>query len=155
MPAFQRNAGGRLFKTAAELNRALTELNAGGGVNGVLLPLVGDDARFSDAFNSVDLRVSRPFAFRQVRIEPILEVFNVFNVTNILGVEREELLGLLERARARHPAIPRRPATCAPRSFGHAVHDRGRRVRVRRAAGLPVRRARDVLMAGRARSRAS
>ena len=40
---FQRNAGGRQFRTGADLNRALTELNAAGGVNGQQLPLVGDE----------------------------------------------------------------------------------------------------------------
>ena len=59
VPVFQRNAGGRLFKTAARPQPALTGLNEGGGVDGQLLPLVGSDARFNDAFNSVDLRVSR------------------------------------------------------------------------------------------------
>jgi hypothetical protein len=86
VPAFQRNAGARLFKTAADLNRALTDLNAAGGIDGQPLPLVTDSAHFSDSFNSLDLRVSRPFSLHRVRIEPIVEVFNVFNVTNILGV---------------------------------------------------------------------
>ena len=42
IPAFQRNAGGRQFETGAELNEALRQLNAQGGVNGVPLPLVRD-----------------------------------------------------------------------------------------------------------------
>ena len=42
-----------------ELNAYLTTLNAAGGIDGVPLPLVGDDARFSDSFNSLDLRLSR------------------------------------------------------------------------------------------------
>jgi hypothetical protein len=86
VPVFQRNAGGRLFKSAGDLNQAITAINSGGGIGGVLLPLVSDDARFGDSFNSLDVRVSRPFMLRQVRLEPIVEVFNVFNVTNILGV---------------------------------------------------------------------
>lgn len=86
VPVFQRNAGGRRFKSAGGLNRAITDINAGGGIGGVLLPLVGDDARFGDSFNSLDVRVSRPLALRHLRLEPILEVFNIFNVTNILGI---------------------------------------------------------------------
>jgi hypothetical protein len=87
IPTIQRNAGGRLFDSAAELNAFITQTNASGGVNGVLLPLVSDDARFNDAFSSLDFRVSRPFALgRAVRIEPMLEVFNLFNTTNILGL---------------------------------------------------------------------
>lgn len=87
IPVLQRNAGGRLFKTGAELNGFLQQLNASGGVNGQPLPLVGDDARFNDGFSSFDLRISRPIRLTEkFRIEPIVEVFNLFNVTNILGV---------------------------------------------------------------------
>ena len=88
IPVLQRNAGDRQFKTAGELNAYIQDLNAkGGDRNGVLLPLVSNSAKFSDTFNSVDLRVSRPFNVgKHARIEPIVEVFNVFNVTNILGV---------------------------------------------------------------------
>lgn len=93
IPVFQRNAGGRQFKTASDLNDALTALNSAGGVNGQLLPLVDGSARFGDTFNSFDLRVSRPLTFRQVRIEPMLEVFNLFNVTNILGTSVKNYSG--------------------------------------------------------------
>jgi hypothetical protein len=87
VPVLQRNAGGRQFHTAAEFNAYITGLNASGGVNGVLLPLVSDAARFTDRFASLDLRVSRPFPVgARVRVEPMVEVFNLFNATNILGV---------------------------------------------------------------------
>jgi len=87
IPVLQRNAGGRQFHTAGDLNAYIAGLNAGGGVNGVLLPLVSDSARFNDTFSSLDLRVSRAFALgEKVRIEPMVELFNVFNTTNILGV---------------------------------------------------------------------
>ena len=86
IPELQRNAGGRLFKTAGELNAYLRDLNSRGGVGGVPMPLVSADARFNDRFDSVDLRIARPFALRgSVRIEPMVEIFNVFNVTNFLG----------------------------------------------------------------------
>ena len=94
IPVLQRNAGGRQFHTAAELNTYLANLNAGGGVEGVLLPLVSDSARFNDSFNSLDLRVSRPFSINQrIRVEPMLEVFNLFNVTNILGISNVNYSG--------------------------------------------------------------
>jgi hypothetical protein len=94
IPVLQRNAGGRQFHTAAELNTYLANLNAGGGVNGVLLPLVQDSARFNDLFNSLDFRVSRPFSINQrIRVEPMLEVFNLFNVTNILGISNVNYSG--------------------------------------------------------------
>ena len=94
IPVLQRNAGGRQFHTAAELNTYLADLNAGGGVDGVLLPLVTDSARFNDSFNSLDIRVSRPFSINQrIRVEPMLEVFNLFNVTNILGISNVNYSG--------------------------------------------------------------
>jgi len=87
IPVLQRNAGDRQFKTAGELNSYIQDLNSKGGINGVPLPTVSNSAKFSDTFNSVDLRISRPFNVgKNTRIEPIVEVFNVFNVTNILGV---------------------------------------------------------------------
>jgi hypothetical protein len=94
VPTLQRNAGGRLFHNGAELNQFLRQVNAGGGVNGQLLPLVPDDARFNDSFNSLDLRVTRPFKFgERARLEPIVEVFNLFNVTNVLGVSNRNYSG--------------------------------------------------------------
>ena len=94
VPVFQRNAGGRQFRTARELNSYITSLNASGGVNGVLLPLVSDAARFTDRFTSLDLRVSRPFSVgARVRVEPMVEVFNLFNATNVLGVSNVNYSG--------------------------------------------------------------
>jgi outer membrane receptor protein involved in Fe transport len=94
LPGLQRNAGGRLFHTGAELNAYLQEVNAAGGVGGQPLPLVAEDARFSDSFNSFDLRVARPIHFgERVRLEPAAEVFNLFNVTNVLGVSNVNYSG--------------------------------------------------------------
>ncbi|MBL8203838.1 MAG: TonB-dependent receptor [Blastocatellia bacterium] len=94
IPVLQRNAGGRLFKTGADLNRFLSQLNAAGGVNGQRLPLVRDDVRFSDSLSSFDLRFSKVFRFgEKVRLEPMIEAFNLFNVTNILGVSNLNYAG--------------------------------------------------------------
>lgn len=94
IPLLQRNAGGRLFHTGAELNAFIGRINAGGGINGKPLPLVREDARFNDSFNSLDLHVSRSFVFNErARIEPIVEVFNLFNVTNVLGVSNVNYSG--------------------------------------------------------------
>lgn len=94
IPFLQRNAGGRLFHTGAELNAFLQQVNANGGVNGQLLPLVRDDARFNDSFNSFDLRVTKSFRLgERFRIDPIVEVFNLFNVTNVLGVSNVNYSG--------------------------------------------------------------
>ncbi|HLG55347.1 MAG TPA: TonB-dependent receptor [Vicinamibacterales bacterium] len=94
VPVLQRNAGGRQFHTARDFNAFITQLNAGGGIEGVPLPLVSDTARFTDRFSSLDLRVSRVFAAgSRVRFEPMLEVFNLFSVTNILGISNVNYSG--------------------------------------------------------------
>lgn len=101
-----RNAGARQFRTGAELNAALTQINAAGGSlcpnadpstgfkPRVLLPLVRDDLQFGDNFSSLDLRVSKVFKIgERFTIEPIAEVFNLFNVTNVLGVSNVNYSG--------------------------------------------------------------
>jgi hypothetical protein len=94
IPSLQRNAGGRLFKTGAELNQFIQTVNAGGGVNGEPLPLVNDNVRFNDSFNSFDLRLSKRFGFgERFRFEPVVEVFNLFNVVNVLGISNANYSG--------------------------------------------------------------
>ena len=94
IPQLQRNAGGRIFNTGAELNQFITQINAAGGFGGQPLPLVANDARFNDNFNSLDLRVARMFKWGDdLTIEPIAEVFNLFNVTNVLGVSNTNYSG--------------------------------------------------------------
>jgi Carboxypeptidase regulatory-like domain/TonB dependent receptor len=94
IPVLQRNAGGRLFQRGSDLNAFIRDVNASGGIDGVRLPFVDDDARFNDGFNSLDLRVSRTFVVGgSLRLEPILEVFNLFNVTNILGISKTNYSG--------------------------------------------------------------
>ena len=43
IPVLQRNAGGRVFDSAGELNAFVRDLNASGGIDGELLPLVSDE----------------------------------------------------------------------------------------------------------------
>ena len=125
VPAFQRNAGGRLFKTGADLNRALTEINAAGGIDGQSLPYVRDDLRFSDGFASFDLRVSRPFTLGgHVRVEPIVEVFNLFNETNILGTSVKNYSGYAN-VLVRDSADSANPGYLQSSSFGDAVSTAG------------------------------
>jgi hypothetical protein len=89
VPEFTRNAGGRFFQSAAQLNSYITQLNAQGAVNGALgnpLPLVDNNARFNDTFNSFDLRISKDIRIREsMSLKLMGEVFNLFNKTNILG----------------------------------------------------------------------
>jgi hypothetical protein len=86
----QRNAGGRQFHNAAQLNTFIGQTNAAGGVDTpdgtVMLPFVDNNARFNDSFNSLDFRLSRTFTITErFTIAAIGEAFNIFNMTNILG----------------------------------------------------------------------
>jgi hypothetical protein len=121
IPFLQRNAGGRLFHTGAELNDFLRQVNAGGGVGGQLLPLVRDDARFNDSFNSFDLRVSKSFRFgERFKLDPIVEVFNLFNVTNVLGISNVNYSGFAN-VLVRDSNDPGNPGFLRSSSFGRAV----------------------------------
>lgn len=94
VPTIQRNAGGRQFHNAGELNAFITQTNAAGGVyettpgstGYVMLPLVSDNAHFDDSFNALDFRLDRTFSLGdRWKLNLIGEAFNIFNVTNILG----------------------------------------------------------------------
>ncbi len=125
IPVLQRNAGGRLFTAPAELNAFLSDLNARGGVDGVLLPLVSDAARFTDRFDSIDVRIARPFSVgHDIGIEPMLEVFNLFNVTNILGVSNVNYSGF-SNVLVRDSEDPASPGFLQSSSFGRAVSTAG------------------------------
>jgi len=93
VPTLPRNAGGRQFRTAAQLNAWITQTNNGGGVyeasasSYVILPNVSDNAHFDDSFNSLDFRLDRSFTFgERYNLKLMGEAFNIFNVTNILGI---------------------------------------------------------------------
>jgi hypothetical protein len=125
IPSLQRNAGGRLFKTGAELNSFLQTVNAGGGINGQPLPLVNDSARFNDSFNSFDLRLSKAFRFKErFRFEPIVEVFNLFNVVNVLGVSNVNYSGYANTL-TRDSDDPNSPGFLRSSSFGQAITTAG------------------------------
>jgi outer membrane receptor protein involved in Fe transport len=93
VPEFARNAGGRQFHSAAQLNSAITAINAA-NPQGSQLPLVSPNARFNDTFNSFDLRLSRQFHLgERVSLQAFGEVFNLFNKTNILGASNSNYSG--------------------------------------------------------------
>ena len=124
IPTIQRNAGGRVFTSAAELNRFIQGVNATGGIDGELLPLVSDAARFNDRFNSLDLRVSRAFAAGPVRIDALVELFNLFNVTNILGTSTVNYSGFAN-ALVRDSNDPANPGYLRSSAFGTPVRTAG------------------------------
>ena len=125
IPTLQRNAGGRLFTTGAELNAFIREINSAGGVGGQPLPLVRDDARFNDTFNSFDLRVTKVFRIgERVRVQPIAEVFNLFNVTNVLGVSNVNYSGF-SNVLVRDSNDPTNPGFLRSSSFGRPVTTAG------------------------------
>jgi hypothetical protein len=111
------------------LNAFIQDLNAKGGIatpnGGILLPLVSNDAKFNDTFNSVDLRVSRPFTLAHgVKVEPMVEVFNLFNVTNILGTSNLNYSGY-SNVLIRDSSDPASPGFLKSSSFGRAVTTAG------------------------------
>jgi hypothetical protein len=121
----QRNAGGRLFHNANELNAFIAQVNSGGGFAGQPLPLVSEGARFSDSFSSVDLRVSKIFRISErVSIEPLAEVFNLFNVTNVLGVSNVNYSGF-SNVLVRDSNNPSSPGFLRSSSFGQPVTTAG------------------------------
>ncbi len=125
VPTLQRNAGARLFHDPQALNAFISSTNAAGGIGGVLLPLVPDNARFSDSFNALDFRVSRPFTVAAgVRIEPMIEVFNLFNVTNILGVSNQNYSGF-SNVLVRDSENPASPGYLTSSRFGQPVTTAG------------------------------
>lgn len=125
IPALQRNAGGRLFHSATQLNAFIQSVNAAGGFAGQPLPLVTNDARFNDSFSSVDLRLSKSFKIgERVRIEPIAEVFNLFNVTNVLGVSNVNYSGF-SNVLVRDSNDPANAGFLRSSSFGRPVTTAG------------------------------
>jgi hypothetical protein len=125
VPTLARNAGARVFKTASELNAYIGSLNASGGIDGVPLPLVRDDARFSDSFDALDLRLSRRFVLtRSLSLEAIVECFNVFNVTNVLGVSKTNYSGFAN-VLARDSSAESDPGFLRSSSFGGALTTAG------------------------------
>jgi hypothetical protein len=125
VPTLSRNAGGREIQTAADLNRHITDQNAAGGVDGQLLPLVGDDVSFGDGFDSLDLRLSRSFTvYSSLSLEAIVECFNVFNVTNILGVSKSNYSGFTN-VLARDSSDPSDAGYLRSSSFGRAFTTAG------------------------------
>lgn len=124
IPVIQRNAGGRLFTSAGELNAFIREVNAGGGINNDPLPLVSENARFNDSFNALDLRISRSFPIGRIRIDGLVEMFNVFNVTNILGSSTVNYSGFAN-ALVRDSNDPGDPGFLRSSSFGTPVRTAG------------------------------
>jgi hypothetical protein len=133
----QRNAGTRHFKTGAELNAVLNQINAAGGSlcpnpdpstgfkPRVLVPLVRDDLKFGDNFFSLDLRVSKVFRLgERLSIEPLAEVFNLFNVTNVLGVSNVNYSGF-SNVLVRDSNDPSSPGFLRSSSFGQPVTTAG------------------------------
>src|SRR5262249_50134261 len=93
IPILQRNAGGRQFRKGSELNAFLNQYNATLPAAS-RLPLVRDDLKFGDGFQSFDLRLTKSFKFgERLSIQAIAEAFNLFNVTNIRGVNNVNFSG--------------------------------------------------------------
>jgi hypothetical protein len=129
VPLLQRNAGGRVFHRGSDLNQWIRQVNANGGVSTPqgkqLLPLVRDEARFNDGFNSFDLRLSKSLRLGAERhLELGGELFNLFNVTNIRGLSPANYTGFVN-ALARDSANPNDPGFLKSSTFGQPVTTAG------------------------------
>ncbi|MBI4748796.1 MAG: hypothetical protein HY774_09925 [Acidobacteria bacterium] len=126
IPYIQRNAAGRQFKTGADLNEFITQINAGSGIAGVgLLPLVNDNLRFGDSFQSFDLRLTKTFTIGdRLKVQGIAEVFNLFNVTNIRGVTNVNYSGF-QNTLIRDSQDPNNPGFLRSSRFGTPIQTAG------------------------------
>jgi hypothetical protein len=124
VPLLSRNAGGRLFASASELNDFISGVNAQGGIGGELLPRVSEGARFNDSFSSLDLRLSRSFSAGLAKIDAIAEVFNLFNTTNILGTSTVNYSGF-NNVLVRDANDPASPGYLRSSQFGTPVSTAG------------------------------
>jgi hypothetical protein len=125
IPLLQRNAGGRQFRTGRELNDFIRQVNAGGGINETPLPLVRDDLRFGDSFQSFDLRLTKTFKINERwRVQGIAEAFNLFNKANIRGVNNVNFSGF-QNTLIRDSQDPKNPGFLRSSSFGTPVQTAG------------------------------
>lgn len=93
LPFLERNAGARLFRTGADLNDFIRQINTG-RAPAAQLPLVSDDVELGDKVTSFDVRLAKRFRLTERwGIQGIAEVFNLFNVTNIRGVNNVNYSG--------------------------------------------------------------
>lgn len=124
IPVLPRNAGGRLVTSAGALNAFINSLNTSGGIGDEPLPLVRDDARFTDAFSSVDVRLSKMFSFGQARVEALAELFNLFNTVNVLGTSTLNYSGF-SNVLVRDSNDPSDPGYLRSSQFGRPVSTAG------------------------------
>jgi hypothetical protein len=81
---------------------------------------VSPSARFSDTFNSLDLRISKDFRLTErFSLQAIGEVFNLANKTNILGISNTNYSGFA------NALVPDRDNPAISSSFGKPVTTAG------------------------------
>src|SRR5262245_1437579 len=124
IPGIQRNAAGRFFRTGSELNAFINSFNTGRPLADQL-PLVRDDLRFGDSFQSFDLRLSKAFKLSErMNIQGIAEVFNLLNVTNIRGVNNVNYSGF-QNTLVRDSNLMSDPGYLLSSQFGSPIQTAG------------------------------
>ncbi len=125
LPIAQVNAGARQFKTGAELNAFIQQINVGGGVDGIPLPFVADNIKLGDGLASLDLRINKEFKLKDsLSIQGIAEVFNVFNVTNVRGSRINNFSGI-QNVLVRDTSITTDPGFLRASTFGRRIENAG------------------------------
>jgi len=124
IPALQRNAGGRTFRTGSELNAFINAFNTGRPLAS-RLPLVRDDLNLGDSFQSLDVRLTKTFRFSEhFNVQGIAEVFNLFNITNIRGVNNVNFSGF-QNTLLRDSTNPAEAGFLRSSRFGSAIQTAG------------------------------
>ncbi|MBI4852292.1 MAG: TonB-dependent receptor [Acidobacteria bacterium] len=125
LPIAQVNAGARQFKTGAQLNAFIRQINMGGGVDGDPLPFVSDDLKLGDGLTSLDLRINKGFKIKDsFFVQGIVEVFNVFNITNVRGSRNSNFSGI-QNILVRDSSIVTDPGFLRASSFGRRIENAG------------------------------
>ncbi len=103
LPILPRNALGRDIPDGAALNKAIdlwnslpacTQVNQVPCHAGAVLAHVDPKLQFGDAFDSLDMRVTKTWTvFSEQKVQFIGEVFNLFNITNIRGFNNNNYSG--------------------------------------------------------------
>ena len=89
------------------------------------LPLVRDDLKLGDRFQSLDLRLTKTFKFSEhFSIQGLAEVFNLFNITNIRGVNNVNFSGF-QNTLIRDSEDTANAGFLRSSSFGSAVQTAG------------------------------
>ena len=148
VPVFQRNAGGRLFKTPAALNRGTSPRVNAQWWHRRRAAAARERRRHASMTASIrlDVRVSRPFRLRQRAASSRSSRCSTCSTSRTSWASRIATTRATRTCSCATAATRRIPGYLTSSQLRQAGHHRGRRVRDWRAARVPVRGPGDILM---------